>query len=99
MAGAVVLVGRDDGVVRPNLDHGLGRLCRAAVDGKRVRLGVHGPPVGDGGLKRGFNLPVLDQVLDEVLEGAGSMRLLLCCTDMASAYYACHMPYLWYSHL
>lgn len=79
MPGAVVLVGGDDGVVRPDPDHGLGRLGRAAVDGKCVCLGVHGPPVGDGRLERGLDLPVLDQVLDQILEGAGSMGLLLCC--------------------
>lgn len=77
--GAVVFVGGDDGVVSPDPDHGLGRLGWAAIDGKCVRLGVHGPPVGDGRLERGLDLPVLDQVLDQILEGAGSMGLLLCC--------------------
>lgn len=76
--GAVVLVRGDDGVVRPDPDHRLSRLGRAAVDGKRVCLGIHGPPVGYGRLERGLDLPVLDQVLDQILEGAGSMGLLLC---------------------
>lgn len=60
-ARAVPGVGRaDDGVVRADLEHVLGGLRRPAVDGKRVDLRVHGPPVAQIRLERGLDLPVLD---------------------------------------
>lgn len=66
--GAVVLVGLDDGVVGAHLEHVLARLRRAAVDAERVLGPVDRAPVGQIGLERGLDLPVLDELLDQVGE-------------------------------
>jgi hypothetical protein len=62
----------------------LAALGRAAVDGKRVGVGVDGAPFGELGLEGRLDLLVLDQVLDEVRETVGLMALLLGYTVLVS---------------
>ena len=39
---------------------------------------VDGTPVLEDGLERGFDFPILDEVLDELRKRASFVRLLLC---------------------
>lgn len=75
--GAVVLVGSNDSVVGANLEHMLRALRRLAIDGEGVVGGINGPPVLEAGLERGLDLPVFDQVLDQLDEAPGFMVHLL----------------------
>lgn len=70
---AVELVGLDDGVVRPDLQHVLAGLRRAAVDAELVGRGVDGAPVGQVELVGCFDLPVFDELFDEVWEALGGV--------------------------
>jgi len=70
---AVVLVGLNDGVVRADLKHVLARLRGPAVDREDVVGRVDGAPVGEVELVRSLDLPVLDELLDEVGEALGGV--------------------------
>jgi hypothetical protein len=56
-----------------------GVLRWTAVDGKCVLAVVDGPPVLDPGFETRFDLPVLDQVLDQVRKTAGGVVGALRC--------------------
>ena len=56
-----------------------GVLRWTTVDGKCVLAVVDGPPVLDSGFETRFDLPVLDQVLDQVRETAGGVVGALRC--------------------
>jgi hypothetical protein len=55
----------------------LAGLRGAAVHRELVRGPVDGAPVGQVDLVACFNLPVLDELLDEVWEGAGGVVAFL----------------------
>lgn len=65
--------------------HVLGVLRRTTVDRKRVLLGIYGPPLGHVRLVGCFDLPVLDEVLDQRLEGTGPVVRPLLCRELVSA--------------
>jgi len=62
----VVLVGRNDGVVRANFEHVFTGLWRPTIDGEGVTGLVNSAPVADRLFKTCFDLPVFDQVFDQV---------------------------------
>lgn len=68
--GTVVFVRRNDGVVCSDLEHMFACLARTSIDRKGVFGVVDGSPIGELGLERGFDLPVLDEVLNHGLEAA-----------------------------
>jgi hypothetical protein len=76
---AVILVRRDNGVVCAHLEHVLARLRRSTVDGEGVVGAVNGAPFGEGELVRGLDLPVLNQVFDELGQGSGLVVRLFAC--------------------
>ena len=92
--GAVVFVGSDQGVVRADPENLLARLRRSAVDRQRVRRPVDGAPVAEVRLERRLDLPVLDQLLDEVWQAAGRVVLLLACTKSGRTKGSCQDPAL-----
>lgn len=67
-ARVVVFTGRQDGAVRADAQHVRRRHGRALVHRERVPRRVHRAPVRQPRLERGLDLPVLDEVLDEVGE-------------------------------
>jgi hypothetical protein len=71
--------------VRSDLEHVLSSLRRPSVDSKAVVIMVDGAPILQVGLERRLNLPVLDQVLDQVRETASRMRGLLSWCTMSAA--------------
>lgn len=71
----VVLVGRDKGVVSAHAQHVLARLRRPAVEAECVAGLLDGAPVGQVGLEGSLDFPVLDEILNEVLEAA---RCVVC---------------------
>lgn len=77
VCGAVELVRGDEGVVGADFEHVLGGLGLAAVDRELVARLVDGAPVVKVHLVAGFDLPVLDQLLDQVGQGAGGVGAFL----------------------
>ena len=70
---AVVLIGFDDGVVSANIEHVFRGLGTASVHSKGVVLVIDGSPVLQTRFEGCFDLPILDQVLDELRQAASDM--------------------------
>jgi hypothetical protein len=68
-----------DGMGETDLEHIFCTLGLGAVDCEGVVFVVDGAPIVDGRLERGFDFPVLDEVLHEFGERAGFVILLFCC--------------------
>lgn len=73
----VVLVLANERVVCPHAQHVVSIVLGTAVEGEGVRRSVNGPPVVQGGLEGGLDLPVFDEVLDQRGEAARSVVHLL----------------------
>ena len=56
-----------------HFEHVFGVLRWTTIDRERILLGVDRPPFGHVQLVGCFDLPVLDQILDQCLEGFGFM--------------------------
>lgn len=70
-----------------------GVLRWTAVDGKCVLAVVDGPPVLDPGFETRLDLPVLDQVLDQVRKTAGGVvGALRCGVQIGLATFSAGIP-------
>jgi hypothetical protein len=57
---AIEVVGCDDRVVCPDIEHVLSRLRRTTVDREGIIWTIDRAPIGNVALEAGFDLPVLD---------------------------------------
>ena len=76
-----------------HFEHMLGVLRWASIDRKCVHLGIYGPPFRNVHLVGCLDLPILDEIFNQRLEGLGLMaRALLCRTYLSMK---CHKGRAW----